>query len=135
METEAPTDPRDSAIAYAVRRIAGDPAVYWHFLGTESWSRLLEAHAAITGQSLTDLHLLMVPDEDAYREQCETEERRRCLDSGERPRCLACEARDEVGDIPESAMRDIIGHTPLWPAWETLPDYDRRRLRRDLAAA
>lgn len=136
-ETKTPVDPRDSAIAYVIRRIAGDPAVYWHFLGTESWTRLLDAYSVITGKSVTDLHLLMAPDEDAYREQCEIEHRRANLDSGGKPRCGVCESREEYDAlISEQAFRDtVIPFPPVLDAWESLPDYDRRRILSDLAAS
>ena len=134
---EKATSPIDSAILYTVKRIAGDPAVYWHFLGTESWTRLIEAYAAITGKSLTDLHFLMAPNEDAYREQCETEDRRSRLDSGGKPRCVVCESREEYEPIiTEEAFHDtVVLFPPLIEAWERLPEYDRRRVLSELACA
>lgn len=127
----------DSAILYTVRRIAGDPAVYWHFLGTESWARLIDAYAAITGQDPAELHRDLAPAEDDYAAQCETESRRARLDEGSEPLCVSCQARQEYDpEISEQAFRNAaIPHLPVLDAWERLPDYDRRQLLTDLAAA
>jgi len=125
------------AITYSVKRIAQDPAVYWHFLGTESWSRLLDAYAEITGQPREELEHFACPDEAKYRKQCETEERRADLDSGETPRCAVCDAFDEdVPEITEPRFLEVCVRFPqLLDAYNLIPDFDKPAVRAELARA
>ncbi len=127
----------ESAIRYTVERISADPAVYWHFLGTESWTRLIDAYAELTGNDPADLLRDLAPETSAYAAQCETERRREHLDSGGDHLCVSCQARAEWDpEISEAAFRDATLACPsVLNAFERLPDYDRREILTNLATA
>lgn len=43
------------AIGYLLARIADDPEVAWHFIATESYARLVDAYAVLTGKTAAEV--------------------------------------------------------------------------------